>query len=77
MARFQVIPVSPHLISGLGTSVSKIVDTYTSDIIGYVGQQDGNDVISFVKTMTTDQFFQLARQFARIDVESGHHVKNF
>jgi hypothetical protein len=62
--RFQVVSTSSHMISGLGTDVKKIVDTYTAETIAYIGEQNKEKVIHFVKTISVECFNSLFAQHA-------------
>jgi hypothetical protein len=60
--RFKMEPTTG--ISGLGSSVYKLIDTQTGEILGYVGEMEGQEVLHLAKPILIRRLIHIANQFA-------------
>lgn len=60
--RFKMEPTTG--ISGLGSDVYRLIDTATGDVLGYVGEMEGKEVVHFTKPVPLRRLIHIATQFA-------------
>lgn len=59
---FEIVLDHKNAISGLGQSVHQLIDSRNGELIAYVGEMNGREMIHFTKPISTDRLARLSTQ---------------